>query len=204
MPSPRACSITFQPSRPGSIRSSTQTSGRSKRRRASPVSPFATPTASNPADWRCRAMPWAMTSSSSMIKTFVMRGIMATGGLPGAVRLLPDGNEPVTTGARRSASASSGHGRRTSVLLQAGMDSDTRRGRMLIEESREAVIVLDDYRHRRAREPARPAVDRRDQRGRRGPRRAPLRRPRDRAADRPLRGRRPAGADRLPQPGPAT
>ena len=46
-----ACSITFQPSSPGST-SSTQTSGRSNRRRARPVSPFETPTASNPADWR--------------------------------------------------------------------------------------------------------------------------------------------------------
>ena len=30
------------------------------------------PTASNPAAWRWRAMPWAMTSSSSMIRTFAI------------------------------------------------------------------------------------------------------------------------------------
>ena len=47
-----ACSITRQPSTPGSIRSSTHTSGCSNRSRASPVSPLATPTASKPASRR--------------------------------------------------------------------------------------------------------------------------------------------------------
>ena len=43
MPSARAVSISFQPSRSGIIRSRTQTSGRSKRSRASPASPFTHP-----------------------------------------------------------------------------------------------------------------------------------------------------------------
>src|SRR5437660_1484385 len=44
MPSARAAWITLQPSRPGSMRSSTTTSGRSKRSRASPCSPLPTTT----------------------------------------------------------------------------------------------------------------------------------------------------------------
>src|SRR5438309_245535 len=49
MPSARALSMTLQPSRPGSIRSSTHTSGRSKRSLASPWSPLPTTTGSKPA-----------------------------------------------------------------------------------------------------------------------------------------------------------
>src|SRR5437870_1370421 len=54
IPSWRAVSITRQPSRPGSIRSRTQTSGRSKRRRASPVSPFAASSGLKPEAARAR------------------------------------------------------------------------------------------------------------------------------------------------------
>ena len=50
------------------------------------------------------------------------------------------------------------------------MDPDARRGRMLVEESREAVVILDDSDTCPARQQARAAVDRRDQRGRAGSR----------------------------------
>src|SRR3954449_13224146 len=69
MPSARAVSISFHPSSSGSIRSSTQTSGFSKRRRARPSSPRPTTTGSKPAAERCRAMPSAITASSSTIRT---------------------------------------------------------------------------------------------------------------------------------------
>ncbi len=49
IPSERAVSISFQPSSSGSIRSSTQTSGFSKRSRASPTSPRPTTIGSSPA-----------------------------------------------------------------------------------------------------------------------------------------------------------
>ena len=79
IPSPRAVSISRHPSTPGSIRSSTQTSGCSKRSRASPDSPFETQSGSKPALVRWRAIPWAMTSSSSMIRTLATRPIMIRG-----------------------------------------------------------------------------------------------------------------------------
>src|SRR5688500_17489732 len=69
MPSSRAVSITLQPSRCGSIRSRTQTSGASKRRAASPCSPFAIHFGEWPAASRWRTIPSAITSSSSMIRT---------------------------------------------------------------------------------------------------------------------------------------
>src|SRR4051795_3097318 len=69
IPSARAVSISFHPSSSGSIRSSTQTSGFSKRSRASPSSPRPTTTGSKPAAERWRAMPSAITASSSTIRT---------------------------------------------------------------------------------------------------------------------------------------
>src|SRR5437763_4412267 len=69
MPSARAISISFQPSSSGSIRSSTQTSGVSKRSRARPSSPRPTTTGSKPAATRWRAIPSAITLSSSTIRT---------------------------------------------------------------------------------------------------------------------------------------
>src|SRR6185437_4390357 len=69
IPSARAVSISFQPSSSGSIRSSTQTSGFSNRSRARPSSPRPTTTGSKPAAPRCRAMPSAITLSSSTIST---------------------------------------------------------------------------------------------------------------------------------------
>src|SRR5437016_1638411 len=69
MPSARAVSISFHPSSSGSIRSRTQTSGFSNRRRASPSSPLPTTTGSKPAAARWRAIPSAITLSSSTIKT---------------------------------------------------------------------------------------------------------------------------------------
>ena len=53
-PPARAVSINFQPSKPGNIRSSTHTSGRSNRSRANPASPFATQSGSNPASQMAR------------------------------------------------------------------------------------------------------------------------------------------------------
>src|SRR5947199_455151 len=70
MPSARAVSISFQPSSSGSIRSSTHTSGFSKRSRASPSSPRPTTIGSNPPAERCRAIPSAITLSSSTMSTF--------------------------------------------------------------------------------------------------------------------------------------
>src|SRR6478736_6708105 len=69
IPSARAVSISFHPSSSGSIRSSTQTSGFSNRSRARPSSPRPTTTGSKPAATRWRAIPSAITLSSSTIRT---------------------------------------------------------------------------------------------------------------------------------------
>ncbi len=68
----RAVSISFQPSSSGSIRSSTQTSGFSNRSRASPSSPRPTTTGSKPAATRWRAIPSAITLSSSTMRILAM------------------------------------------------------------------------------------------------------------------------------------
>src|SRR3954449_6329086 len=72
IPSARAVSISFQPSSSGSIRSRTHTSGFSKRSRARPSSPRPTTTGSKPPADRWRAIPSAITLSSSTISTFAM------------------------------------------------------------------------------------------------------------------------------------
>ena len=65
------------PSIRGSIRSTTQTSGASKRKRRRPASPSEATCGSKPASERWCAIAWAMTSSSSMIRTFaILRSIM--------------------------------------------------------------------------------------------------------------------------------
>src|SRR5918992_3369449 len=131
IPSARASSISRHPSTRGSIRSTTQTSGRSNRRRASPASPCSTQTGSKPAAVRWLAMPWAMTSSSSTIRTFaILVTIMKR--LFGAAKTdLEEQNRALRVEAERA--------------------------RILIEESRENVVVVDaDLRvmaaSRRARE----------------------------------------------------
>ena len=79
------------------------------------------------------------------------------------------------------------------------MDADAARGRVLLEESRESVVVLDDDDRVLAREPARAPVDPGARGGREAPRRPPLGRGRDRPARRPLRRRRAPRAARLPR-----
>ena len=59
------------------MRSRTQTSGHSKRKHARPTSPFPTQSGSNPASARCEDMPFAISSSSSTISTFVTSIIVA-------------------------------------------------------------------------------------------------------------------------------
>src|SRR4029079_2605673 len=115
-PSPRADSISFQPSMRGSIRSTTHTSGASKRRRRRPASPSPTTTGSKPATERWCAMPCAITSSSSTIRTFAI--------------LAP---------------------------IMENHELEAERGRRLLEESEEIVLVLDEKERlvgasRRARE----------------------------------------------------
>src|SRR5262245_45221260 len=87
----------------GSIRSTTHTAGVSKRSRLRPVSPSETTRGSYPASDRWCAMLFAMTSSSSTIRTFAI--------------LTPIMENPE---------------------LQA------ERGRLLLEESSEIVLVLDE------------------------------------------------------------
>src|SRR6187200_1392778 len=102
-PSARADSISFHPSVRGSIRSTTQTSGVSKRSRRRPASPSPATTGSKPATDRWCAMPCAMTSSSSTIRTFAI--------------LAP---------------------------IMENHELEAERGRRLLEESEEIVLVLDE------------------------------------------------------------
>ena len=91
-------------------------SGRSKRSRADAL-PLVTRIGSKPAFDKCRAMPSAMTSSSSTIRTFA---------------ILSANHEVVLREDREE------HGEDTEALrLQA------ERARMLVEESREMLLVLD-------------------------------------------------------------
>src|SRR4051794_37520610 len=90
IPSARAVSISFHPSSSGSIRSSTQTSGFSKRSRARPSSPRPTTTGSKPPAERWRAMPSAITLSSSTISTFATVPTIVPTSVPSGCRIGDD------------------------------------------------------------------------------------------------------------------
>src|SRR5687768_7851230 len=110
--------MSRQPSMRGSIRSTTATSGRSKRSLASPASPCPTQIGSKPAVVKWLAMPWAMMSSSSTIRTFAI----------------------LVTIMKRLFRAGSGEREQRMQKLE----KEAERARVLIEESRENVVILDE------------------------------------------------------------